>query len=192
VEESTLISLSTHTAATMREQLRQSHPAYYRAWSSMTTVNGVDSICAEWRGITGLMQFITDTSILDNSPSVRAGVKVLLKRLLPSLPFSPANVYWKLPEHVRMRELKSAKQNTPINVFELPASSSPAHSCTVDSIIQSYPTRESQEARMNDLFMKPFQEGGTPITPAEEAEMKVLDSLINSVPLEPSTKFTDI
>lgn len=156
---------------TKLQSLRQQYPTIYTAWRSMCGNNTVDIITPKWRGKLGCVQFIIDTC-----SSYVDGAK--LKRRDSRLPFSPANVYWKLP----INKERIMKKQVHAITFDL------------EELASKYPTQESREERINELFSASLTEH---FTPSMQLELEILtDSLITgeiNVPIkEAVTKYTDI
>ncbi len=162
------------------EQIKQSYPAYYRAWRSMISNNSKDDIIPEWRGTIGLMRFIEDTSTLLNNPSVFPDVKVKLKRKLKDFPYSLSNVYWLVPRNCRKSHL--ALQATSLQET--------SQIITLDTLIAM--SRKDQEDRFNTLMSAHFS--GTILSATEQAEMDALGKLITGMEIlpPPESKYEDV
>jgi hypothetical protein len=163
------------SASELLASLRETYPAYYKAWKSMVSNNPVASVDKVWRGALGLQNFIDDTSALIDNPCSVPGVK--LKRKVPALPFSIGNVYWKLPARmagISVTTTRAAQQDI----------------TTVDSLAAL--PKEEQEARFNTLMEAQFS--GTILTLLQAAELDVLGKLLSGedIPIPPANKYEDI
>lgn len=176
----------TQPIAQPMDTLKNKYPAYYRAWKSMISNYGKNSVDIFWRGTIGFMRFIEDTSELDNSPSdsklpevLRESVK--LKRINNTERFSPDNVIWAVckvvdkelerKERAQEREAELLKQ-----LNELPSSYNLGVNPTDDKSYELPARRiEDKEERVNQLFEKSIE--GT-ITKEEERELDILAAAV--------------
>ena len=198
-ETTTEINLNDPTNLTaILESLRQTYPAYYRAWKSMITSYGAQDVITEWRGTMGLAQFVADTSVLPDSPTFLPEVSVRLKRKLSAFEFSPENVYWKIPK-VAASKAARIKSNTKaatkfvlpnVGVVQYPARRDEDSPSSIEELKKLYHTPELIEARMNELFAIQFEGAG--LTELQSAELDVLGILSKGEEIEPQDKFTDI
>lgn len=167
------------SASEQLEKLKLQYPEYYRAWRSMHGNNSKDCICIEWRGTSGLMKFIEDTSTLINNPTSFPGVK--LKRKLKSFPYSPGNVYWSVPKNCRKLVGIITSSVQEVSTVRIP---------TLDTLIAM--SRKDQEDRFNTLMSAHFS--GTILSATEIAEMDALGKLITGVEIlpPPESKYEDV
>jgi hypothetical protein len=172
------------SASELLASLKQSYPAYYKAWRSMISNNPVALVTKEWRGAAGFAAFINDTSLLPNNPNEVSGVKI--KRKIAALPFSPSNVYWKLPAKV----LVSSQSIYCVQDIVAESRAAQKQQVTVDSLAAL--PKEEQEARFNTLMEAQFS--GTTLTVTESAELDVLGKLLSGedIPIPPASKYEDI
>lgn len=198
-ETTTEINLNDPTNLTaILESLRQTYPAYYRAWKSMITSYGAQDVITEWRGTMGLAQFVADTSVLPDSPTFLPEVSVRLKRKLSAFEFSPENVYWKIPK-VAASKAARIKSNTKaatkfvlpnVGVVQYPARRDEDSPSSIEELKKLYHTPELIEARMNELFAIQFEGAG--LTELQSAELDVLGILSKGEEIEPQDKFTNV
>lgn len=188
------------SATEKQAAIKQEYPAYYKAWRNMYANYGVQAIVEEWRGTTGLIQFIADTSVLPDNPDTftfaQAPLLPKLKRKREAFMFSPMNVYWKLStkdklaQAILSKQIVSSLDSESHSINETVSSMDSIES--IESIKQLYPTRESQEERMNTLFTASMNGS---LTPTQDAELTVLGSLVAGTEIEPEvtpSKYVDI
>mgnify|MGYP000350742343 CR=1 FL=1 len=184
------ITVDSETSlSALMEQLKQLHPAYYRAWKSMNTTYGVDSVSPQWRGTNGFATFIAETSKLPNSPTQLPGVKVKLKRKVSGFQFDADNTYWKLPSHIRASDKKKV---TPLDLSELPKSTGTKTDLpSISELKEKYPTINAIEQRIEELFNKSMTDG---LSANETLELDILGKLAidDEIPVPPASKYEDI
>jgi len=185
------------SATEKQAAIKQEYPAYYKAWRNMYANYGVQDIIEAWRGTAGLIQFIADTSVLPDNPDTFTFSQAKLKRKREAFMFSPMNVYWKLSTKDKLAQAVLNRQ-TAARVVPSPHcvgssfQSINETALSIEAIKQLYPTKESQEERMNTLFMLSMESG---LTPTQDAELTVLSSLVTGAEIEPevaASKFTDV
>ena len=194
----TFTLLSSTPAADQITTLTAHYPDYVRAWKSMYSTYGKNTICLDWRGTVGLMRFIEDTASLDNNPTILAahGVTVKLKRKQPAMMFSPLNVYWYIPraEVKRLAQVSGVqslyRMHAPFDPVVLPtvlpSVLTTITGVSIESIKQSYPTIQEKEARLESLFTLSMTQH---LTPIEQAELDILGKLVvgDDIPTVPTS-----
>lgn len=174
------------------DYLISTYPSYYRAWKSMVSTYGKNSITLQWRGTAGLEQFIADSSKLDNNPTALPDVSVKIKRLEPAFMFSPDNIYWYIPR-VEAKRLKVFGRDSRMHApLVLPSVLTPITGITVESIKQSYPSISSMETRLDTLFTESMTRT---LSSIELAELDILGKLVvgmELLPVVPTPKCADI
>lgn len=167
------------------KQIKQSYPAYYRAWKTMIN-NGVSHVIMEWRGTIGLMRFIEDTSELPDNPTIST-VAVKLKRKIQSLQYDKHNVYWK-PSAVAVA-VASISTVQPMQPMQ-PTSSNTSSIASITAIKEKYPTITDMEARIAELFELKFS--GSTLSDQQELELEILGTLITGEEIPIKDKYTDL
>lgn len=198
------ISAEFITAADKLKAIQERYPTYYKAWRSMLANRSADEITEEWRGVSGLVQFIDDTSKLTGAGIT--GVK--LKRKNTMRAYSALNVYWALPKNkqklvllqLRNKELASsdASSNETVykNLFSLVPPSEPEINTRLANIDVQYKTI-CELYQTYDERMERFNTLGTNfnLTEEEKIELDILNKLLFDIDLPidtPPSKYEDI
>lgn len=166
--------LKIETTSASIELIKTQYPEYYKAWKSMLSNYGKESITVFWRGTMGLMLFIEETSAIPNAPSstLQYADSVKLKRIDNEKLFSIFNVSWVLSKVV---ERKLEKEEKILLYSQQSQQSQPSP----DNIVTKTPFRriEDKEERLEELFTKSMDKT---LSLTEEIELNLLSEIVVS------------